>query len=238
MKMMKVWAAGMALVLSAGVAMAQGRRGGFGGPGRGGFGGPTSLLRIPEVQKELKIEDPQLDLIRQVQQEQGEKMRAMFQGSEGLSREERQKQFEARRPQMEQLTQETEKKIGEILDKKQMARLKQLSIQRDGTRALGRKDVQDELKLTADQRSKVEAAFEAQGEAMRAAFQGVDFANMTDTDRQAIRAKMEQLRTQNDAKIMGILTDPQKKQYQTMQGAPFKFPEGGFGFGGRRRQQQ
>jgi hypothetical protein len=238
MKAANIWAAGLALLLSASAAQAQGPGGSRGG-GRGG--GSTSLLRIPEVQKELKIDEAQKDLIDQVNQEMDGKRRQMFESSQNLSREERGRLFQS--PEMQAkfqaLGQETEKKIAEILDKKQMARLKQLSIQQAGTSALYRKEVQDELKFTADQRTKLQAQEEAQRDAFRQAFQGFQPGQqMTDAERAEIRKRFDDMRIQNEAKLMGILTEAQKKQFTAMQGAPFKFPERRFGPGGPRRERQ
>jgi hypothetical protein len=50
-----------------------------------------------------------------------------------------------------------------------------------------------------------------------------------------VRKKFEEARSATDAKLNAILTPAQKTQFQGMQGAPFKFPENGFG-GGRRRR--
>src|SRR5215207_6938579 len=118
------------------------------------------------------------------------------------------------------------KKVGEILDAKQMARLKQLSLQQQGTRGLGQPEVADQLKLTADQRQKIQAALTEEGTAMRQAFEGFQGGNnVTDEQRQQAFQKMRDLRMATDAKLNAVLTDGQKKQFQTMQGAAFKFPE-------------
>ncbi|MCC2668661.1 MAG: periplasmic repressor CpxP [Armatimonadetes bacterium] len=254
MKLIKVCTLGVALSLVAGAGWAQGQGGGrpgggrpgFGGPGGFGFGGPGggggigTLLMIPEVQTELKLDDAQKDLLQQINQESFQKMRTLFPRPEPgaapaqINREEMTKKFTALRV-------DQEKKIGEVLDPKQMTRLKQLGIQREGTRALARPEVGDQLKLTPDQRTKISAAIEGEREAMGSIFprpaEGQPFQPPTEEQRAQIGQKMRDLRTATDAKVLGVLTEPQKKQFQTLQGAPFKFPEfRGFGGpgGGRR----
>lgn len=215
-----VLCAGMALFITSN-AHAQGRRGGF-----GGRGGAAQMLQIPEVQKELKLDDAQVDLLKQLSMELREKGQSLFQNAQNLSREERDKRFADFRA-------ESEKKIGEILDAKQKARLRQLELQQSGMRGLSRPDVQDELKLTADQRAKIKAALDGEREAFRAAFQGFGGAgqNMTQEQRQEAFRKAGEVRTATEGKLTAILTDAQKKQYQAMQGAAFTFPE-------RQRRQQ
>ena len=125
-----------------------------------------------------------------------------------------------------------EKQVGEILDAKQMGRLKQLDLQQGGIRNIGRPDVATALKLTADQKQRVQAAIQGERDAMRAAFEAARGDGGGQPDFQAVGAKMREVRAATDNKLNGILTPPQKTQFQSMQGAPFKFPERQFGPGG------
>jgi hypothetical protein len=233
MKVLKVWAVGAALMMAAGAALAQGP-GGFGRGFGGGFG-MSGLLMIPEVQQEIKLDEAQKDLLMQLQQEMRERGRQQFQDFQNLSQEERGRRMAAFRT-------EQDKKIVEILEPNQVARLKQLDLQQQGLRALGREDVANNLKLTADQKTKVQEALRGEGEAMRAMFQngGFNFREATPEQRQEFQKKMQDMRSGTDAKLNAVLTAPQKEQFKNMQGAPFKFPEfrpGGFG-GGRGNRNQ
>lgn len=217
MKSIRTLALGIALISVAGSAMAQGFRGGF----RGGFGGGGSgLVMIPEVQKELKLDPAQIDLLKQLGEETRSKMREMFQSSQGLSEEERGRKFR-------EFGLQQEKNVNDILDAKQKARLKQLELQQAGNRALDRKEVADALKLTPDQRSRVQSAITAEREGMRAMFEGFRSggAQPSQEQRQESFRKMGELRTATDTTLNSVLTEPQKKQFQALQGAPFKFPE-------------
>lgn len=100
-----------------------------------------------------------------------------------------------------------------------------------GFRALSQKEVGDKLKLTADQRQKIDAALQAERAAMRQAFEGrgpggdpgqgggpwPDFE------------KLQRLRASTETQLTAVLTAAQKTQFQQMQGTPFKFPERQFG---------
>jgi hypothetical protein len=213
-------------LFAASSSSAQGQRG---RGGRGG-GGAASLLQIPEVQKELKLDEAQLDLLKQVGAELQQKGQALFQNSQSLSDEERRKRFTDFRL-------ESDKKIGELLDAKQKERLRQLELQREGLRVLGRADVQEQLKLSADQKSKIQATMDAERTTMQKAFEEFRAGgqNMTDDQRRQAFAKFGEMRTATDQKLGTILTEAQKKQFQTMQGAPFTFPERRGGPGGNRR---
>lgn len=255
MKRVTVYTLGVALALTAGAVQVkaqgqggQGRPGfggrGFGGPGFG-FGGPGGggmgfLLQMPEVQTELKIDAAQKELLQQINQENRDKMRALFQqggfGRPGQGAPDPAAQDEFRK-KMAAMQADQAKQIGEVLDAKQMARLKQLSLQREGTRALGRPEVQDQLKLSADQRQKLTAAFNSEGEAMRALFQSArpqDGQQPTEEQRAEFGKKMQAARATAEANALAVLTDAQKTQFKALQGAPFKFPEGGFGGPGGR----
>ena len=209
-----VLCAGMALfITSSAHAQQQGRRG-------GGRGGASQLLQTPEVQKELKLDAAQIDLLKQLNVELREKGQTLFQSAQGLSPEERDKKISEFRA-------ESEKKIGEILDAKQKTRLHQLELQQAGMRGLSRVEVQDELKLTPDQRAKIKAAVDSEREEMRKAFEGFRAGgqNMTQEQRQEAFKKFGEVRTATEGKLGLILTDAQKKQYTAMQGAAFTFPE-------------
>jgi Spy/CpxP family protein refolding chaperone len=68
------------------------------------------------------------------------------------------------------------------------------------------------------------------GAQMRELFQGGG------GDREAIQAKMQELRRAADAKVLAVLTPEQQKKFEEMKGKPFAMPEGfgrgGFGPGG------
>ena len=230
MKIAKVLAVGLAMSVIAAPTFAQGQggrqggRGGFGGRGGGG----SFLLQIPEVQKELKIDEGQLEALKLLNEANQAKSRELRQNSANLTDDQRREQFRA-------MAAAQQKEVANILNATQVARLKQLEIQRAGIGALRQTSVQTALNLTADQKAKLEAQQTADREAMRAAFQGFrgqDGQRPTPEQLTEARKKMEDLRKASEAKTLAILTDAQKKQFESMKGAPFTFPQR---MGGRRR---
>jgi len=219
MKFAKIWAIGaLVTAMIAGASFAQGP-GGRGG--RGGGRGMVGLLSMPEVQKELKLDEAQNDLLKQLGQEMEAKGRAMFSMLRDLPREEQEKRISAFRA-------DQEKKVAEILDAKQMSRLRQLDLQQSGTSALGRKDVQDALKLTAEQRQRLGSVETAARERGRAEFEKIRMGGQT-MNREQLGELFRKLRTESDAQMLAVLTDAQKKQFESMKGAAFQFPERRFG---------
>lgn len=193
-------------------------------------GGLQGLLRMPEVQRELKLEQAQIDLLQDMRPLRPAGPQGAGSDFRTMSPEEREKQLAAMR-------QAEEKQIAEVLDAKQLTRLKQLALQQSGARALAQKEVGDKLKLSAEQRQKIEAAMQAERDAMHQAFEGArpGGAPAPGGDRRQGFEKMQKLRASTETQLTAVLTSAQKTQFQQMQGAPFKFPEPQFGPGGPGR---
>jgi Spy/CpxP family protein refolding chaperone len=227
------------LCVSAGMVNAQPPGGGGRGfGGRGGMfggqrGGGMQMLSIPEVQKELKLTPEQITKLEAKQQEQRDAMREAFQ-SAGQDREAMQKM-------MADMQAMQKKAVNEILDANQQKRFGELELQQQGPMAIAaRKDVAEALKITEEQKSKIEDIQRKSQEEMRNAMTGLDFRSMSPDDRQKMMTKMQDAQKATADKIAGVLTDDQKKQWASMLGEPFKFPAmqpGRGGFGGGRRQQ-
>jgi Spy/CpxP family protein refolding chaperone len=192
---------------------------GGGPPGGGPPGGGAMILRMPEVQTELKLTDAQKTQVSEMLASLRGGQRGRFEDLRSLGPEEAQKRMAERRAQEEKL-------VKGILTADQQKRFRQLQLQQQGFSALSDKSVQDELKLTDEQRTRVQTIQSDQRESMRAVFQSdgggpPDFA--------AIRPKLEAMRTQSDAKLTAVLTAEQQKQWKAMLGTSFKFPEFRFG---------
>jgi hypothetical protein len=206
----------LALVtLSMSFASAQGgRRGQF------GAGGGIQMLRIEEVQKELKMTPEQIGKLDAKQQEVRQALQEAFPGGgnpQDLSAEDRQKRV-AKQQELQT------KAVNEILDTTQQKRYRQLELQQQGLIALTRKDVASELKLTEEQVTKLRKIQSDMGEETRAARQGVNVQQLSDEERQKLTAKTDEIRKAAGEKAVAVLTDEQKKQWKEMQGEPFKFP--------------
>lgn len=74
------------------------------------------------------------------------------------------------------------------------------------------KQLDEKLKLSDDQKTKLTAVFTEQVEAMKKFRE-----EMQGGDRDAMREKMQKMRADNDAKVTAVLTDDQKKTYEAWQ---------------------
>ncbi len=240
-----VVAGGMVLALIASAALAQPPKGpgGPGGPRFGGmmpFGGPGGmpasrlmLLGIPEVQKELKLDEQQQDQVKELMGESRKQMQAAFAGVDfqkirDMSEEERTKLFAEARKKTEAATKELDAKVAKLLDAGQLERLEQLQLQREGVAAFNRPEIAKKLGLSEEQQAKIR---KIQEEARRAAggFPGRD---ATDEERQEFFAQMRKRGEKVQADLLAVLTDQQQQKWTEMKGKEFKFPQPQFGPGG------
>ncbi len=226
-----------ATICLAGGALAQGF--GFGPP----MGGGGMLLRMPTVQTELKLTDAQKTKVDETMARLRDQRRGAFQDLRGQGPEAFQKK-------MAEWQASEDKQVAAILDADQQKRYHQLQLQRQGVAAIADKAVADTLKLSEEQRGKVQAVLTEQRQAMRSLFGGPRGPDgpggpppgagpdggtggpggRGGFDPEAMRSRMEAQRKQMEEKIMALLTDEQKKQWKEMLGAPFTFPA--FGPGG------
>ena len=222
------------------------RRGGRGFPGgrRGQEIHAMMLIRNAKVQKELKMdEDAKKEVMALFKKFEGESRGAGGRGGFGafqdLTPEERQKLFTEMAKKRQKVVQNYAAKLQTHLNEKQSKRLQEIEIQHKGIRALNDNSVAEALKLTKEQRKKVRTAFREQQrkqtEMFRGLFQGGggDFA--------AIREKSQKLQKETETIVLAVLTDEQKKKFESMKGEKIELDlrqgrgRGGFGgFGGAR----
>jgi Spy/CpxP family protein refolding chaperone len=188
------------VALAASFALAQ-RGGGF-------FRGPSPMMLLGQesVQKELKLTQEQAEKVKAA----SEKQRKSFQGLRAIQDEqERAKKFE-------EMRKEADKFVAEILKPEQVKRLKQITLQQQGGRALEDPEVAKELNLTDDQKTKVKEIMEDTGNQIRELFQGGGgFSEET-------RKKMQEINKTATEKATGLLTADQKAKWKEMTGEPFK----------------
>ncbi len=184
-----------------------------GGPGQRmgmGMGGSSAmLLRSEAVQKELGVTEEQVKKIQELAAA-GRPQRGERPDFQNMTNEERQKA----RQEAQERAAEQEKKINEILNEKQQARLKQIRLQVAGPMAIASEELAKELGITEEQQGKFRALRE---ELRPAPGQGA--------------ARGAGGREQMTAKVMEILTEDQKAKYKELLGEPFDtaglFPRGG-----------
>jgi len=192
-------------------AWAQGGRG-FGG----GFGGGM-LLSNKGVQQELKVSDDQatrLNTLADEQRTKGQELRAKLQD---LSQEDRQaKMQEYQRTAAE----EQQKSLAGILKPEQLKRYNQIQTQAAGVQAFSTPRVQEAMKLTDDQRSKIREINQELMESSRGQFQGLQ--NASDDERQAAMKKMADNRRAALDKVTALLNAGQKATWKDLTGEPYE----------------
>jgi hypothetical protein len=194
-----------------------GQRGGF------GEGGVTALLAMPEVQKELSVNEEQkkliADLVSDMRDAGGD---VNFQELRDLSREEREKRLTEARRQRAERERKAEEMAKTILEPKQFDRLGELRLQREGVAALERPEVAEKLGLTAEQKERIgKLRAEARGD--RGGPESRRDASREERRQAATEAR--QRREQANASILGVLTPQQKENWEKLQGAKFEFPQ-------------
>lgn len=259
-------AVGLAVVLAAaGDCLAQrgpgGRGGGFGRGMMGGPGGPggggmsrAALLRIDAVREELALTEDQTKQLDAMRDEMRGDRRGGFGGPGGgpggpggerpdfrnMSDEERQQFFADRQKEAAERAKQENEKLAGILTADQSKRLMEVYLQTAGVAALNDPEVSAKLNITDDQRAEMQRvvgeSMQGMREEMRSAFES--------GDREAIAAKMTEMRKAVEEKAVAALTDEQRATLTELKGEAFELPPdalreafgrgGPGGFGGRR----
>jgi Spy/CpxP family protein refolding chaperone len=197
------------VAMAASPALAQQRQrqgGGFGG-------GMIFLLGQKSVQDELKLSGEQVKQVKELADKQLES----FQGLRDLSQEER-------RTKMQELNKANNEAVAKILKPEQLKRVKQISLQQQGARAVNSEEVAKALKVTEDQKEKIRE------------IQMKSFEEMRELQGEENAKKRQELMKETNEKMMNVLTAEQKAELKKMQGEPFKGEIQRPGFGGRRQQ--
>ena len=227
-----------------------GGRGGFGGGGfgGGGFGGPgggmmggmtrsdnmlTDLLRIETVRAEIELMPDQEEALKKLaDRPRGE--RPNFNFGEA-SEAERTAFMEKMQAEATKRSAETKEQLEEILLPAQFERLEQLAVQARGPMGIvSHADTAKALTVSTEQSDKMKAEVKAFGESMREKM-GEMFRG-GGGDREAMAAKMKEIRKEIEGKLLAVLDDKQKSEFEKLKGAPFELPDmsmGGRGFGGQ-----
>jgi len=239
-----------------------GQRGGFQfGGQRGGFGsrsarvpGFSELLRSEDVLEELKVDEGQkatIDAAMESYRAESAKLRPSREAFEGLDNDARRELFEKMQKDGEELRAKSDEILTALLEKDQIARLKQIQFQIRVSQSLvaylksdeGRK----ELSITDEQLAKIEDAEEEAQKAgedarnkMRELFQGGGERPSREAMQEVfakIREQSTKLREETAKKIEGVLTKDQQAKLASLKGDEFKYDRAAiFGRGGRGGQ--
>lgn len=182
------------------LAQPGGGRGGPGGFGGGGFGGgdqndPLAILRSEVVRQELEIVPDQEEQLRKL----GEELR------EETSREMRKLQEELNA----KIAAKLKPKLEQILLPHQVTKLRSIQVSVQGLQALRDPSIAAELKITDDQKAKMDEVTTSLRTKMREMFTNREEG----TD---MRAKFDELRKQVEADTLAVLSEDQKAQFEKM----------------------
>lgn len=170
----------------------------------------TMLLSLKEVRKELKLTPKQT---KEIDAKQKEMTNSLQGGADPSNYTEVLKKMEAQY-----------KAMLDILDADQAKRFHQLELQREGPVAVLQPQNAEELKLTAEQKEKMNDIQRKAQEELMAEMQEV--SKSRDPRKSAnLAKKMQASKKETGEKIAALLTEDQTKQWKEMQGKPFKFPQ-------------
>ena len=176
--------------------------------------GAAVVVFRDKVMEELKVSDDQREKLMRLALEQlmqtGPFLDTLKEG--GPEREK--KLNEHRKEAREKLA----KNLEDVLEPEQRNRLRQITLQQEGSFVLGREDVRKDLKITQEQMKQFVAITEELHKKAEALVKQVQ----SGADPNEIRPKIEQLRKDQGKKLEAVLTDAQKKQWQDLLGPPFE----------------
>lgn len=202
--------------------------------GRGGFGGPLSPVIIAgneAVQKDLGVSSDMAgkltslrDDMNAARQKEYQTAGINLQDFQNLTAEQRQKMAEIGN----KLNDEFNPKLKAIISADQYKRLGQIQLQSNlrniGPGALTTSEIATELKLTEDQKQKLNSLGAEFAQKQRDLFTGGGFD----------QTAFAKLRDERTAKTMDVLTGEQKETLNKLKGSDFDVSQLGLGFGGRR----
>ncbi len=196
-----------ALALLASPALAQNR-------GGGGFGGGAAgFLMAPNVQKDLKLTDAQVRKVQETLREIRERHQDDYSALRDASPD-------VRWTKMATLNETVSDEVKKALSfsAEQSKRYDQISLQAHGVQAFASSAVDEQLKLTNDQKSKIREIVEA----TRSSFAGAFNKDASEQERTDARNKRAATQKENMTKVQALLTDDQKNAWKELTGEPIE----------------
>ena len=204
------------LSIVAGTSLSQSPRGGSRNRARPTRETLFRLLDMPTVRKEIGLSASQIEILTDLQADLTAQRRVAFSsggpldsldprrrpGSDNREQESRDR-FDAMREAVEKIREQGEKLVAVILDKKQVTRLNQLRIQDEGTRALDRAAIREQVGVTDEQ-----------------------FAQIRDLRRADVDPTLSRRRRQQllDKDVLALLDEGQRAKFNELKGPAFEFP--------------
>jgi Spy/CpxP family protein refolding chaperone len=167
----------------------------------------VAFAQLEEVQQELKLTDKQKESIVELNEQLGEDMRTVFQDAGG----DRAKMREG----IAKLYAEATEKLDKELDEAQRSRSHELYVQLNGPLVLQSDAVAEQLKLTNNQKEDIRQALDDSRDAFMS-------AGLRDMEEEEAAKKVDELLNTRDAKLLAILTDEQRADFDKMKGKELK----------------
>jgi len=181
------------------------------------------MLRGEAVQKELNVTDEQKKTLSELAAQLQAEAMEIISGLQDLSPEEQKEHMPELMKMVGDKGKEIQEKVDKVLDQKQLARMKELSLQSRGAAALEDDEVAAVLKISDEQKTKLievrEEGSKKMEEAMAALRGGGGGGDAGD-----MRKKMMDMRKELGDKALAVLSTEQKEQFEKMKGAKFTFP--------------
>lgn len=159
------------------------------------------LLTIESVQNELKLSDKQKAAAAEINNALTEERHKLF--------AEVAKESHERGKKMAELEERTSAKVKKLLDEPQQKRLREILIQVNGASELMKKEIQEEIRVSAQQRQKLLDVNKANAKTRREALAKYEGDK---------NAKMVELQREADKKLLAVLTETQREQFEKLQG--------------------
>ncbi len=194
---------------------------------------PASLQNVfmlggEAVQKELAITDEQKKGLSELSDQLRSEALEIFSSLQDLTPEEQKEHMPELMKMISEKGSAMQEKIEKLLDAKQQARLKQLSLQSRGAGALEDDEVMKALKITDDQKKQLA---EIREEGNKVAEEAMQALRSGGGDAGEMRRKIGAMRTKLTEKALAVLTPEQRAEFDKLKGTKFDFPpQRGFGF--------
>jgi len=164
------------------------------------------LLAIPDVQKELKLSEDQLSKLKDSLNTVMDKHKDDITKLQQLPPEEQKKK-------MMVINEEHNKAVAGVLDAKQWKRYKQIQWQLDPIGSLQDPDLQKELKLSDEQKKKIDGFFNDANKKVQ------EMMKNRETSREKYQTVVKDL----EKKTNDVLTEDQQKNLKELKGPSFQF---------------
>jgi Spy/CpxP family protein refolding chaperone len=189
---------------------------------------PASLQNVfmlggDAVQKELSISEEQKKSLSELSDQLRADALEIFSSLQDLTPEEQKEHMPELMKMIGEKGSAMQEKIDKMLDAKQKARLKELSLQNRGATALEDDELVAALKITDEQKQKLADVREEGNKLIEQAMQALRGGG-GGGDAGEARRKLGAMRKELTDKAMAVLTPEQLKEFDKLKGAKFDFP--------------